>query len=59
MQENRLWFLSPADIYYNTAVINIEPPKLETALRPAEMAEPNGDDDEKFRLLKKRIIDLM
>jgi tetratricopeptide (TPR) repeat protein len=59
MQEKRLWFMPPAEIYYNAALINIKLEKLETALKLVEMASQVGDDEEKFQLLKERINKLI
>lgn len=59
MQEKRLWFMPPAEIYHNAALINVKMEKYETALNLIEMASQAGGDREAFRLLKKRIVQLM
>jgi hypothetical protein len=58
MQEQRLWFLPPAEIYYNAALINTKLAKYETALQLLQAASQTSDD-EKLLLLEKRIIELM
>ncbi len=58
MQEKRLWFLPPEEIYYNAALINIKLANYETALRLVEIASQTSND-EKFLLLEKRIIHLL
>ena len=58
MQENRLWFLPPEEIYYSAALINMKLAKYETAQQLLGMASRTSND-EKFLLLEKHIIHLL
>jgi len=58
MQEKRLWFLPPEEIYYSAALINMKLAKYETAQQLLEMASQTSDD-EKLLLLQEHIIELM
>ena len=58
MQEKRLWFLPPEEVYYSAALINMNLAKYETAQQLLEMASQTSDD-EKLLSLKKHIIQLL
>jgi len=59
MQEKRLWFMPPGDIYYNAALINIKMARFETALQLLEMASREGGDQARFQVLRKQVFGLM
>ncbi len=58
MQEKRLWFLPPEEIYYSAALINMKLTKYETAQQLLEMGSRTSND-EKFLLLEEHIIHLL
>jgi len=58
MQEKRLWYLPPAEIYYTAALINMKLARYETAQQLLQMAARTSDD-EKISSLEKRIVELM
>jgi len=58
MRENRLWYLAPEEIYYDAALVNLKMSKFDTALELVEMAARFGNEQEKLRQLKARIISL-
>ena len=58
MQEQRLWFLPRAEIYYDAALVNVKMSKYDTALQLAEKAARYGKEQEKIQQLKARIASL-
>jgi len=58
IQEQRLWFLAPEEIYYDAALVNLKLSKFDTALELVEMAVRYGGEREKYQQLIARIADL-
>lgn len=58
LQEQRLWYLEPAEIYYAAALFNMKMAKYDTALGLAEIAARYGKQQEKYLQLKAHIASL-
>jgi len=58
MQENRLWFLPPEEIFYIAALINLELARYETAQQLLQKALQTSDD-KKLLSLQRHITELL